>query len=287
MTTLPRVPTLNTVAAVLAAVRESLAKADKEALQWEYRGPEDNEEELVEYFVERAFTKTMVLLEAAGLPNALDAVTRLNEQAKVDYSAVTRYSEGIYLVWASKLESYLEAIEAVFVGEKPGTIIKELIDILHATQYSITDRNCFQYPPAREEDVHVRIEAVLRCVFPDLRHEPPIAKPIKNFVPDTGLPSLRTLIEYKYVATQDDVKRVVEEVLADTRGYPSKDWERFVYVIYETVRLKPESEWEHMLRENGVGENTRIIVISGEPPETSKKRGLGPPTRSPGLPGPE
>jgi hypothetical protein len=270
--------TLNPVAAILAAIRASLAKADKEAGNWEQRAAEGDEQELVEYFVERAFIQTMVFLEAAGLPHALEAVTHLNDQAKKKYAAVAGYSEGLYLVWAAKLQSYLEAIETAFVGEKPGTVTKELIDILRATQYSITDRNCFQHAPAGEEDVHARIEAVLRCVFPDLRHKPPIAKPIKNFEPDTGLPSLRTLIEYKYVATKDDVKRVVGEVLADTRGYVSKEWERFVYVIYETLRLKPESEWMHMLQESGVGDNTRVVVISGERPE--KRRRLRPPTRS-------
>jgi len=78
-------------------------------------------------------------------------------------------------------------------------------------------------------------------------------------------------------------------VLADTRGYVSKDWERFVHVIYETVRLKPESEWTHMLRESGVGDNTTAVVISGERPEAaglrtpSKRRRLRPATRSRGM----
>ncbi|MFI5117767.1 MAG: hypothetical protein ACHP8B_13835 [Terriglobales bacterium] len=63
---------------------------------WEYRGAQGDEKELVEYFVERAFTPTVVFLEAAGLPHALDAVTRLSEQAKKDYAAVAAYSEGLY-----------------------------------------------------------------------------------------------------------------------------------------------------------------------------------------------
>jgi hypothetical protein len=63
---------------------------------------------------------------------------------------------------------------------------------------------------------------------------------------------------------------VVDELLADTRGYPSKEWDRFIYVIYETVRLKPETEWRQMLKENGVEGSTELIVISGEPAETKK-----------------
>ena len=151
-----------------------------------------------------------------------------------------------------EVDSYLEAIESIFVRGKSGKVVKDLTDILRATQYSITDRRCFADPPHNETHVHARIEAVLRCVFPDLRHKPPIAKPIKNFEPDTGIPSLRTLIEYKFVESSEDVKRVVEEVVADTRGYHSKEWDRFIYVIYETVRLKPETEWRQMLNANAL-----------------------------------
>lgn len=134
-----------------------------------------------------------------------------------------------------------------------------------ATQYSITDTKCFQSAPSREEEVHVRVEAVLRCVFSDVRTKPPIAKPIKNFVPDTGIPSLSTLIEYKFISTNEEAKRVAEEVLADTRGYVSRDWNKFIYVMYETRRIRSEREWNDLLKSCGAAENTKAMVISGEP----------------------
>lgn len=143
---------------------------------------------------------------------------------------------------------------------------KDVIEILRATQYSITDEKCFPSPPANENELHARMEAVLRCVFPDLLHKPPIAKQIKNFQPDTGLPSIQTLIEYKFMADAGEEKRIAEEVLADTRGYVSEEWTKFIYVIYETKRIKPESHWKQLLRTSGLESNTEVIVISGEPP---------------------
>jgi len=104
----------------------------------------------------------------------------------------------------------------------------------------------------------------LRCVFPNLKHKPQLTKPIKNFEPDTGLPSIRTLIEYKFISNKLQAKTAAEEVLADTRGYISREWETFIYVIYETRRIKPESEWKQLLKECNV-QNTEIIVLSGEP----------------------
>ena len=118
----------------------------------------------------------------------------------------------------------------------------------------------------------MRTEAVLRCIFPDLRTKPPVPKPIKNFEPDTGLPSIRALIEYKFVENEQDAKRVSGEILADTRGYVSKDWDSFIYVVYETRRIKRENEWQELMRESGVGENTKVIVISGEEPRRAKAR---------------
>lgn len=73
------------------------------------------------------------------------------------------------------------------------------------------------------------------------------------------------MIEYKFISDQKDAKRVTDEVLADTRGYFSRDWEQFIYVIYETSRIKPENEWIQMLKESGVPDNTQIMVLSGEP----------------------
>jgi DpnII restriction endonuclease len=159
----------------------------------------------------------------------------------------------------------------IFVESSAATVTKNIIEIIRATEYAITDPKCFNGPPSDEGEVHARIEAVLRCVFPDLLTKPQITKPIKNFEPDTGLRSVRTLIEYKFVESLQDAKRVSDEILADTRGYVSGDWDRFIYVVYETKRVKRESEWENLMRSSGVGENARVIVISGEEPKSKRK----------------
>jgi hypothetical protein len=120
----------------------------------------------------------------------------------------------------------------------------------------MTDKACFQNPPANETEVHVRVEAVLRCVFPDLQHKPPIAKQSKNLQPDTGLPSIGTLIEYRFMAEQGDEKRIADEVLADTRGYFSPEWKNYICATYETKRIKPESQWRQLLRDSDIKSST-------------------------------
>jgi hypothetical protein len=78
-----------------------------------------------------------------------------------------------------------------------------------------------------------------------------------NFEPDTGLVSARTLIEYKFLSSASDTKRIAEEILIDSRGYASRDLDTFVYVIYETKRIKSENEWNLLAEKCGFGQNSK------------------------------
>lgn len=260
----------------LEGIRNSLTNANEIAADWD--GPlcmnhpiESYEKEIVSEYIRLAFTQTLVLLEVVGLLQVRDSVYKLQEEAEKNYSDFG-YFDGVYLTWSSKLGQYIDSIENAFGVKKTRSVTKDLIQILRDTLYAITDSACFSAPPANESEVHTRIEAVLRCLFKDLRTKPPISKPIKNFEPDTGIPSQRTLIEYKYISTLNELKRISDEVLADTRGYTSKDWDTFIYVIYETKRIRKEEEWQLHLRECGVKDDTMVIVLPGESPNSPKKK---------------
>jgi hypothetical protein len=265
---------VETVVAI-EAIRASLTKADNAFEELKYSSPDSAiasyHQEIVEYFIERAFIQILVLLDTLNLSRTYEQVHNIYHQAKEKgFSKEVAVADEPYLISAEVLRDYIAAIEAS-CGLYPFVpVTKDLVTILRATQYTITDRKLFGNPPSNESDVHARIEGVLRCVFQDLRHKPQLTKPIKNFEPDTGLPSVRTLIEYKFVSSEQDAKSVADEILADTRGYVSKDWDTFLYVIYETHRVKPEVEWRQLLRECEVGNNTDVIVISGEPPKLER-----------------
>lgn len=221
---------------------------------------------IAEYHIEKAFISTLVLLETYSLNETYKKVDQLYTQAKSDgFLKSAMGIEDPYMVWGEYLQHYLDAISLSYDGNLHiGIISKDIISILKEMQYSITDSDLFDSPPLNETDVHKRIEGILRCLFPDLKHKPRLNKPIKNFEPDTGLPSIRTLIEFKFISEKLQAKTIVDEVLADTRGYISREWERFIYVIYETKRIKSEGEWKQLISECDV-QNTEIVVISGEP----------------------
>lgn len=114
--------------------------------------------------------------------------------------------------------------------------------------------------------MHLRIENIIKCIYPDLIHEPSLTKPIKNFKPDTAIPSIKTLIEYKFITNKNDAKKVTDEILADTRAYSSKEWSNLLFVVYETNRIKHEKEWKQLIHECKAAKGTEIIVLSGEQP---------------------
>jgi hypothetical protein len=218
------------------------------------------------HYIEQALIASILLAEAYQWEFVLKILRREYDAAKAKgFVRINHRGEDASDDTLDRLWQVLDCIEELYVFR--GTpVTRDLVEILRASVYSITDRACFSKPPKDEKDVHLRIEAVLRCVFPDLLHTPSISKPIKNFAPDTGIKSLETLIEYKFITNAKEAKRVADEVLADTRGYSGSDWKHFVYVIYETKRIKAETEWTQLLAACGTAENSTIIVICGEPP---------------------
>jgi len=235
----------------------------------------DDEYNDADWRIEACFLRLLTIVEALGL-------SELHKMILSEYASIKGSKGGFieteivagepFSVCLPRIRQFLRAIEQFFPTKDSTIITKDILQILRDIHYTITDKALFVKVPQNEQDVHIRIEGILKCVFPDLKHKPTLTKPIKNFEPDTGIPSIETLIEYKFLSRPGDVKTIADGVLADTRGYTSKDWSHFFYVIYETNRFRPEKEWIQLLRQSGVPENTTIVVLSGEPPKRRKKK---------------
>lgn len=262
------------VAAIVSDLRTAITQADnlfERVFLWgvQEHEHEDLDRRNAEWWIEVAFLKVLAAASFLGLTSIESLVKADLNAAKAGgangFDKSEMGPEEPYSSWLSRLRQYTAAIEALGDVQSVHAVTKDVTEILRACQYSILDSRVYAEPPRSEDAVHRRIEAVLRCVFPDLKHKPSLTKPIKNFQPDTGLPSIRTLIEYKYLTKPAEAPIIADQILADTRGYHSRDWDTFIYVIYETRRIKPESEWNQLLTESGLADNTTAIVISGEP----------------------
>lgn len=256
---------------VIANLEEQVIRATSQFNHWSMTG-EDWEDP--SWVIEACFLQLLAVLEVLGMPELRNNV--YSEYAEVKkspsgFSESDQDPEGDpYSPVLSRIRRYILALKPLLPSDKHTTVTKDLLDIIRNVHYVITDTAVFANVPQGEKDVHLRIEAILKCVFPDLKHKPSLSKQIKNFEPDTGIPSLETLIEYKFLSRKEDVGPIADQLLADTRGYTSKDWERFLYVIYETNRFRTESDWNQLMRDSGVPLNTTVVVLSGEP--HTKKR---------------
>lgn len=227
-----------------------------------------------EWRLQVAYELLLVLAEAQDLRQLRKDIARDWKAACAQGVLTLDYDEEgeSYLKWAVPLRRYAAALQAIYAHEPARTVTKDIESILRAAKYALSDRKVFNAPPLSEAEVHSRVEGILKCIFEDLKHKPHITKSIKNFEPDTGIPSIRTLIEYKYLSSAAQLGSMADELLADTRGYVSKEWTSFIYVIYETSRIRPESEWRQLLRDCGIDSHTTVVVLEGESAHDSAER---------------
>jgi hypothetical protein len=257
---------LMSIQRALLSLKTRILQADKQFDDWAMT---DNEYAEPSWIIESCFLQLLAIAEALELKDFRQMVQTVYSEvkcAKNGFSTSESTPDGEpYSTVLSSIRRFARVLDGFFPEEPTTTVTKDVLQILRDIHYVITDKKIFKTSPANENDVHIRIEAILKCVFPDLKHKPILTKQIKNFVPDTGIPSLETLIEYKFLSRKEDIGPIADQLLADTRGYISKDWSCFIYVIYETNRFRTEKDWNQLLLESGVPKNTIAVVLGGEP----------------------
>lgn len=226
----------------------------------------DEDKDIAGYYAESAFVAVLILLEHLNLAEVYKNVSILFELAKKN--GFTDSAMGIdepYIVSIEKLRMIVDGISILYgLGDSTTSEMHEIKAIIKQALYVICDVALFKSQPKNEADVHDRIESILKCYFSDLKRKPSLTKPIKNFEPDTGIPSTKTLIEYKFVNSKKDAKLVVDQILADTNGYKSPQWKNLLFVIYETHRVLPEKDWKALLHQCELRDNYDIVVLPGD-----------------------
>lgn len=260
------------LAAALDAIQESISTAGSAFDRWSQTDDEWSESS-AKWYAGIAFRQLQLVCELLQLPQLRAEISAALEKRIADGLSKGESSPDgePYMACLADARRFHLVLQSILVMEPSRSVTKDLETIVRGCTYAVTDKDAFGGPPSNESELHHRIEAVLRCVFPDLLRKPRLSKPIKNFEPDTGIPSLKTLVEYKFVASSAAIPQIADEILADTRGYSSKDWTSFLYVLYETERFRAESEWRQLLRDCGVAANSSIVVLSGELPPTGRE----------------
>ena len=114
-------------------------------------------------------------------------------------------------------------------------------------------RECSHYsdPPSSEKEMQTILWIMLRSHYDRLERESTLPRfGTKAYVPDFGIPDLRTLVEAKYIGPKTSVSEVQEQVLADVPGYLNKStgYEALVVVYDAGRKLRDSRKFEEDLR---------------------------------------
>lgn len=258
------------VASALQAIRQTLSQAERDfdvTVSGASNVDEDYYLRYASYAIDDAFRKLLILLDTLGLQRTYDEVAGLFKAAQTEgFTKGAMGPEEPGLVWASALRSHVNGVAAIYESFSGLSVTQDLVSLLRAANYFLGNPQLFDHPPENEAQLHNRMEGLLRCTFSDLIRKPKLTKAVKSFEPDTGIPSIQALVEYKFLSSEAAVNRIAEEILSDTRGYSSPEWRALFFVIYETRRFKPEVEWNQLLEGTNV-RDARAVVLSGEHPQ--------------------
>jgi hypothetical protein len=130
--------------------------------------------------------------------------------------------------------------------------------------------------PRNEAEVRSAVFEVLQFAFHDAVREIPVGQLFKTYKPDFGVRSLMAAAEYKFADSESEVKKALDEIYVDMKGYSGHyDWRTFFAVIYTTDALAHKEKLEDEFRGVKADVNWTPILVVGKgarvKPDTKRK----------------
>jgi hypothetical protein len=127
--------------------------------------------------------------------------------------------------------------------------------------------------PSAEADVQKIMNSILEGTFgADFIARPAISQTFKNFVPDGGIKSIGTALEFKFIDSEAELKVAIDGIYADISGYSdSKDWHQFITILYMTDSFRSPKTIEEEIANKGFG-RWRAIPIIGKGERVKKSK---------------
>jgi hypothetical protein len=255
--------------------------------QWNdaiYENPDSNvrldRESNAEENLSNALCSIACAAELSSLTALREELDRIRPQLEKEPLAMRFYADEPYLWWANHLWGVLNIIEqanalAVPAAKAPESAQDEVLQLaatIRRAESALVDRKAVGWVPVAEDDVHTRLEGILRASYPGLQSKAPIAGPARAHIPDTTIASVGTHIEYKYLSPKTKLSVIIDEMGADMNGFRDDRDFAIVFVVYETERfVENEAQLLEQLRKGG-GSRVELVLLKGVPPnETDEK----------------
>jgi hypothetical protein len=228
--------------------------------------PTDHEDgdakDLLSYLIEKLYLDTSLLAERLGAPQFAALINLERCAASVDFAKneYTHHDGLPHLPHLARVKMHFSALRVM--TEVASTTAHDVLrTILQNTGKLISQRGL---RPSSEAQVRNAMLEVIRLGFEDAYKEVPIRKRFKTYKADIGIPSLRAVIEYKYVKSSDEMKACLDGIYADMKGYSGEDsWRIFYAVFYMTEPFFRQDEVEKEFALVTAELNWIPVVVSG------------------------
>ncbi|KWK20694.1 hypothetical protein WT77_23180 [Burkholderia stagnalis] len=200
-------------------------------------------QELLSYYVEKAFRDTGILSERLGLPIYAGEINaeRLANRPDFSENEYTDHDVLPHVPHLARVRSHFESLRSM--TDVASTTAHDVLKTMLLNTGRLIEQRGFN--PESESMVRNVILESLQLAFDDVRKEVQIQKSLKTYRGDIGVPGLRAVVEYKYVKTKDAMKSCLDGIYADMKGYGQDDaWRNFYAVFYMTGPFYRQEEVE-------------------------------------------
>lgn len=240
----------------------------------------NEEKDFNEQLLESVLTQIKIKLQFGfSILNIQDFLKQfLNDWNTIDKNKITDLTMLPYVgVLASPtlmlLHKYVKVFETQVTTNEKNEIKQDKIfleRILRGTATIIKDNSLI---PENESDIRKKLFEILKHVFPDTTRELPFPKIVKTYKADFGIKSLKSAIEYKFVANENDAKTFIGGIFEDVHGYSDfEDWKYFYAVIYLNDYYLTEDQIKEEFRRSNIPDNWIPIIVYGIGQRKLKKK---------------
>ena len=163
-----------------------------------------------------------------------------SDVADMGYLAIT--GDFLYPVMSAIANVYGSS-QLSIIGENKKFPLEQAIELLAHSALKLN------FKVIDEASLDKLIEAFLTPIFPDLNSNPSLTLAESYRQPDSSIPSLKLLLEYKFIKNRTEIRKVIDEAQADIRNYAKSPWECLYIIIGMTEAFITKDKIEMSLLE--------------------------------------
>ncbi len=243
----------------------------EEAFVWGGNEDERRDKYYVPSAIEDAYLFAIALAEKHGLNLMADYIKSRKPKFGPDLLEAY-YSEVLgepLLLSTFPLYDMIKTIRELYLPEQPietSIFESEWTNVRKILSNLPLCATAFSYELSSEANLDIFAETILRGMYPELNSNPSIDLPNSYTLPDTGIPNIGLLIEYKYLYNESDFsKRVRNEMQADVRNWAGTEkWTGLIFCVYQQRSFfSEESIHKTLIKDSTIFKHLSVVLITG------------------------